>query len=463
MFRRDLRVLACSAVKVSFLLIALSVSLIAQGRNPVIVIPGITGSELINKKPGELIWFKATKPKSEDLRLPISTDPAQEHDDLTPGDVVRSVKIGPVPVIDVYDGLIRAMELRGSYHEEKWDAPSADGDHDAIYVFPYDWRLDNVENARRLVRDVEALKLKLKRPDLKFDIVAHSMGGIISRYAAMYGDAELPAGDKKLVPTWAGAKLFEKVILMGTPNEGSATSLSALVQGFTVGGIRIDLPFVQDTSKFTIFTLPSIYQLLPAPGTFRAFNDRLEKIDVDIYDPKTWTKYGWNPIDDPGFASAFSTAERQTAAAFFAMELARAKRLHEALAAAQGKAVGMRFFVVGSDCRTALDSIVLYRESNSWKTIFRPKGFTRADGTKVSDADLKKIMMSRGDGVVTDRSLEAITQSQTAGVQSILGGGNGKMICEEHNRLAANSRIQDHVIWLLDKKAKAEKQTGNLN
>ena len=441
------------------LLLALSFAAVAQGKNPVILIPGLSGSELVNKKTGEKIWFRAVRSKSEDLRLPLTMNIDKVHDDIIPGDIIRTVKIGPVTVTDIYAGFIKAMEIRGGYHEEKWETPSEDGDHDSLYVFAYDWRLDSVENAQRLIANVETLKKKLKKPHLKFDIVAHSLGGIISRYAVMYGDADLPSGTKKMVPTWAGSRHFDKIILMGTPNEGTASSLSALLNGYTIGGLRIDLPFLEDTSKFTVFTIPSAYQLLPAPGTLRVFDDKLEPVQIDLYDPKVWSKYGWNAIGDKDFASEFSIAERRIASQFFAGQLSRAKRLHEALAAAQGKAVGVSFYVLGSDCKTALDAIVLYRDKDldKWKTIFRPKGFIRADGTKVADEDLRKVMLTAGDGVVTVRSLEAVTQSETAGVRSILNGGSGKFICEEHNRLATNSRIQDHIIGVLDGKKTSAK------
>ena len=241
---------------------------------------------------------------------------------------------------------------------------------------------------------------------------------------------------------------------MGTPNEGSAMSLSALLNGFTLGGLRIDLPFVHDTSKFTIFTIPSAYQLLPAPGTLRAFDDRLEPLDIDIYDAKVWSKYGWNPIDDKEFASEFSSAERKIASVYFAAMLERAKRLHEALAAADGKTGGVSIYVLGADCKTALDSIVIYRDekANRWKTLFRPKSFTRSDGLKITEDDLKKIMYSPGDGIVTRRSLEAETQSAKVGVDSIMGTEKRTLICGDHNKLAANIRIQDYIVRLLDKK-----------
>jgi len=430
------------------------VSLFAQGKNPLILIPGLSGSELVDKKTGEKIWFRAVKAKSEDLRLPISTNINRVQDDIIPGDVLRNVKIGPVTVTDVYGGFVRAMEMRGGYREEKWETPSDDGDHDSLYVFAYDWRLDSVGNAQRLFSSVETLKKKLDNPSLKFDIVAHSLGGIISRYAVMYGNADLPASGKKPTPNWAGAKHFDKVILLGTPNEGSASSLSALLNGYTIGGLRIDLPFLEDTSRFTVFTIPSAYQLLPAPGTLRLLNDRLEPIEVDLYDTKVWSKYGWNPVEDRGFADRFDDAEEKIAPQFFAGQLARAKRLHEALAASRGKSGGVTFQVFGSDCKTAVNSVVVYREreADNWKTVFRPKGFTRTDGMKVTDNDLKDAMTTPGDGVVSTRSLEASTQSENAGVRSIMDSGVPKYVCEEHNKLAANSRIQDQIIKFLDTK-----------
>jgi len=211
-------------------------------------------------------------------------------------------------------------------HQEVWRLRQEDGAGGGISVFAYDWRLDNVANAQRLVRDVEALMRKLRRPDLKFDIVAHSMGGIISRYAAMYGDAELPTGNRKAVPTWAGAKLFDKVILLGTPNEGAVSSLGSMLNGYSVGGLRIDLPFIQDSSKFTVFTIPSAYQLLPAPGTFRAFDEKLKPISIDLYEPKIWSKYGWNAIEDDEFNDPFEHAEQKNAAAVFPVTVGRSKR-----------------------------------------------------------------------------------------------------------------------------------------
>lgn len=440
---------------IGIVLLALSFSLFAQVNNPVIIVPGLTGSELINKKTGEVVWFKVSKSKTDDLRLPISAGRSRNRDTLVVGDILRSVKIGILPKFDVYSGLIQSLIERDGYHEESWEIPSANGSEKAIYVFPYDWRLDNVENARLLIRRVEALKRKLKKPNLKFDVIAHSMGGIISRYAAMYGDADLPVGNGKPHPTWAGAKLFDKIILMATPNEGSVLSLNSLLNGLRLGGIKIDLPFVRKMSKFDVFTIPSAFQLLPAPGTFRVFDESLAPVYIDLYDPKVWTKYGWNPINDKGFASTFNLAERRNADTYFALVLNRAKRLHQALAAgsADNKS-GVSFHILGADCKDALDSIVIYHEkrSNKWKTLFKPTGFTRSDGQKVTSEELKKVMIAPGDGTVTRRSLEAATESEIAKVESILRPASSKFVCEEHDKLQTNVEVQDYIMSLLNEK-----------
>lgn len=442
-------------------IMGVALTLAAQDRNPVILIPGLTGSELRDKKTGERVWFKTRKSKSEDLRLPIAADITKMGDDLEATDVLREVKIGPFPVTDVYGGFIKAMEQRGGYREEDWAKPGEEAHKNSLFVFAYDWRLDNVTNARRLIRQVESLKRRLGKPDLRFDIVAHSMGGIIARYAVMYGDADLPTGRREVKPTFAGSRHFDKVILLGTPNEGSALALNALLNGFSIGGLRIDLPWAQDTSKFMVFTIPSTYQLLPAPGTARIFDSTLQPLNADIYDPKTWTKYGWSVIQDKKFSTRFGRSEIRIAERYLAAALARARRLHEALAAANGESGSTTFYPIGADCKNVIDGIILLNDKpGSWKTILKAKGFKLEDGQKFDDNDVKAVIQSPGDGVVAARSLEASTQASKLGLSSIYSGVPTKFFCEDHNKLAANSRIQDYVISVLAGKTADDAEIG---
>src|SRR5262249_14724071 len=119
---------------------------------------------------------------------------------------------------------------------------------------PYDWRLDNVESARRLSALIDQLRVDYGRPDLKVNIVAHSMGGIVSRYLLRYGTEDVLDRDDA-VPTMAGESKINRVILLGTPSLGSTNALRDMIDGAEIG--------LDSVEPETLVTLPSVYQLLP--------------------------------------------------------------------------------------------------------------------------------------------------------------------------------------------------------
>jgi len=426
------------------LIFACALAAVAQAKAPIIVIPGLIGSELINSKTGQKVWFKTRRVHTDDLRLPIGPNLAANRDSLIPGDILRDVKSTVFPRTDVYGGLLAALAARG-YREGKWDAPPAKGYENTVYVFPYDWRRDNVENARLLIRKVEMLKSRLRRPNLKFDVIAHSMGGLIARYAAMYGNADLPAGNA--TPTWAGAKDFDKIALLGTPSGGSIGTLKYLINGVDIVGLQVNLPFVQNLSKFDAFTIPSAFQLLPAPGTIRAFDDALQPVSIDIYDPAVWSKYGWNASEDKEFAKEFTPAEQRVATTYFNVVLDRAKRFYQALSAASVQAAPVHFEVIGGECKDTLDGMILGKNKDgSWTTLFKADSYTTNTGQKVTAEELKKILYAPGDGVVTFRSLLAFKPEATASLTPVDVTGPGAVVCENHDKLPGNPEVQADVM-----------------
>jgi len=428
--------------------IAAALCAFAQSRNPVILIPGLTGSELINSKTGEKVWFKLRRAKGDDLRLPISPNIAANKDSLVPGDIIRDVKAGILPRADVYGGFIASLVSNG-YREGRWDAPPSRGFENTVYVFPYDWRLDIVENSRRLIRNIETLKRRLKRPNLKFDVIGHSMGGLIARYAVMYGDSELPVGGNS-APTWAGAKSISKLVVLGTPNEGSPLSLRDMVNGFALVGVEINLPFVQSMSKFDVFTIPAAYELLPAPGTVKAYDQDLKPVELDLYDPATWSKYGWDVTADEDFAKEFSPIEQRGAKAFFRTMLERGRSLHAALdGTITDPTVPM--YMIGAECRDTLDAVVLYQKKDGkWDAVFKADSFETPAGKKVTSEELKAKIYAPGDGVVTKRSFSAATLAQTGGVESILASASVTYVCEGHSKLPSSPDVQAKVFSILN-------------
>lgn len=419
---------------------------IPTGKNPVIIIPGLTGSELVNSKTDELVWFKPQRAKDDDLRLPVSANLARNRDNLVPRDIIRTVQFFKfLPETEIYERLIDALQTRGGYTEASWTNPKKTDFQDTFYVFPYDWRLDNVENARLLVRKIETLKRQLGKPNLKFNVVAHSMGGLIARYAAMYGNSDLREGRPR--PTWAGARNFDKIFLLGTPNEGSILSLRALLEGFSYIGGGLNLPFIQNINRFDVFTIPSIYQLLPHEGTFAAYDENLKPLTVDLYNPKTWEDYGWAIWQDGDFTKKLTPAEQRAARSYFRVVLSRAKRFQSALDANVGEKIPVSFYLMGADCKETPNAVVLLQDKkkNRWKVQFKPDSFNRADGTKVTAEEQKNLLTAMGDGVVALGSLKA----QTIGNKTILPLAGELYQCEGHNKLANNAEIQGKLLALL--------------
>jgi pimeloyl-ACP methyl ester carboxylesterase len=418
-------------------------------KNPVIVIPGITGSDLWNKQTNKEVWFKFTRPKDDDIRLPMSANLAANRDSLETRDIIRSVKIASfLPEIEIYERLIYALETRGGYREAKWDNPGKNADRDTFYVFPYDWRRDNVENARLLTRKIEALKTKLKKPNLKFNVIAHSMGGLISRYAAMYGDADIPSGPMQ--PTWAGAKHFEKIFLLGTPNDGSILALRALLHGQTITGTTIPLPMLQTFSRFDAFTAPSLFQLLPTNGGLLIYDENFKPLKLDVYDPNTWDEYDWSIWEDKDFNDEYSETERTNAKPYFVAALQRAKKFQEAIRAFRPGNIPVGFYLIGGDCKdTPTAAVLLWDEKNKrWETMIRPRSFTRTDGTRVSEAEVKAKLNAKGDGTVTLQSLvDDLAPVEMR--EKYLPVAGGMFQCEDHTRLVTSSDVQDKLLGFL--------------
>lgn len=423
-----------------------------KGKMPVIVIPGLLGSELVNKETGEEVWFDLGRSKTDDLRLPISPNLAANRDNLVPRDILRNIKyLKFLPETEIYQKAAASLEVPGDYTEGNWDAPAASGYQDTYYVFPYDWRRDNVENAQLLIRRIDELKTKLKRPDLKFNIIAHSMGGFIARYAAMYGDADLPSESRRLAPTWAGASRINKIFLVGTPNEGSITSLDALINGYAIGPRGINIPFVQNLTRFDMFTIPALFQLLPHGGTVRAFDENLKPLRVDIYNPATWEKYGWTAYTDSDFAKQFTAAEQIQAREYFRAALNRARRFHQALDTNVNARSAVQMYLLGSDCKPTFDAMVIYRDEkkDSWRTVFRADGFKRGDGTKVTGKELESLLYAKGDGVVTQRSFLTSTlpgaRVRAGKYRTALPARDVSFTCEIHNQLLSNADVQNKL------------------
>jgi pimeloyl-ACP methyl ester carboxylesterase len=187
----------------------------------------------------------------------------------------------------------------------------------------------------------------IEKTDIKFDIVAHSMGGLVTRYVARYGDDPLPDEGEVPTPNWKGSELIENVILVGTPNAGSAEVIRQLVEGFKPASI---LPRY---SAAILGTMPALYQLLP-----RGRHGPLEGVPgKDLLDPETWKELAWglaSPEQDHVLQKLLpdvQSAEERRRIGIDHLEkcLRRAKRFHTALDYPARAPAGMGFYLFAGD------------------------------------------------------------------------------------------------------------------
>lgn len=425
----------------------------AKGRLPVIIIPGLIGSELVNKNTNEKVWFDLGRSKNDDLRLPISTNLKANRDNLIAGDILRKIQLVRLtPEIGIYQKLIEVLQKDG-FTEGKIDDPQTGGDADSFYVFPYDWRLDNVESAQLLLNKMDKIRAKLNRPDLKFNVIAHSMGGLIARYAAMYGKADLTSRTAR--PNWKGASYINSISMVATPNYGALSALDSLINGFSLfGSGKLNLPFIQNITKYDLFTIQSTYQLLPHAGTVRAFDENLKPLRIDLFNPATWEKYGWLAYNDEEFTKKFDAKEQAQAKAYFRAVLLRAKLFHKALAVNPVRPNPIPMHYLGAECRPTIDGMIIRRDTKKgiWRTEFGTSSYTKSNGEKVTKEQTEAVLLAPGDGVVPKRSLISAFPKpgklRPIDTNVILDGKVGT--CDEHNRLTGNETVVKNLLGVLN-------------
>ena len=184
--------------------------------------------------------------------------------------------------------------------------------------------------------------------------------------------------------------------MIATPNGGAASALNSLLKGFSLfGGGKLNLPFIQKITKFDLFTIPSIYQLLPHTNMVRAFDENLRPLKIDIYDPAVWEKYGWAAYMDEDFNKNFESVEQTQAKEYFRMVLLRAKLFQAALDAKPAVKSPIPTYYLGSECKQTLDGFIVRQDDKKgWITEFGSPSYTKSNGEKVKEKQIIKFIIS---------------------------------------------------------------------
>jgi len=395
---------------------------------PTIVVPGILGSELL-RPDGTQVWLNARNALGyHDLALPLSLPFGASHDGLVPGGLLGTRAVLPrLFGFTEYADLVDLLLETGVRH----------------HVFTYDWRRDIVDSARRLGTALDALAEERGDPDARFNVLGHSMGGLVARYYLRHGGSE--PSEVTGVP-WAGARRIRNLILVATPNSGSISALDAILNGNRVGFSATTL------ASSVISTMPAIYQLLPPGGTGALLDHDTQPVDLDLHDPATWERLGWGPFGRAStsgrrVASAEqSDADPEIRRAFLAAVLARAREVHQALARCPATPCPARVVALGGDCLPTLGRAVVPQRSGAAPR-FEPRTRREADA-----------MLEAGDGRVTRASVLAShlpgaeDSDMSCGLPEVTSAFFGSA---DHHGIYGEPTFQSILVRLLLRRARA--------
>ncbi len=433
----------------------------AQEERPVVLLPGILGSRLVEPESKTLVWGAFTgdyanpeRPRGARL-IALPMEAGRSLGDLKDGVIAdRAVESFKVDVLGLpvtagaYIDILGTLGAGGYRDSMLAEAGTIDygTDHFTCFQYAYDWRRDNAETACDLYRyllaqrDEVHAKLVEKRGDaapakesLRFDLVAHSMGGLVARYMLRYGDQPLPADGSLPELNWKGAKLVERVILVGTPNAGSAEAIRQLVDGKDFGNsVAFWLP---KAPAAVLGTMPSIYQLLPRPRHLALSQGTGKPTTVDFYDPQFWIDNELGLLD-PDEAEELkwllpnlSPAQRRaTAIDHLTKSLALAEQFHRALDVPAPLPDGVELYLFAGDASETTQSLQLV------------------------DGRLRTRTTGPGDGTVLRSSAlmdERLDLDWTPRLRTPIDWTGVNFLFQDHLGITRSPEFSDEVLYLL--------------
>jgi len=238
----------------------------------VLFVPGIEGSRLYARlasgsAKGKQLWEPSSNADVKKLFLKANGDPVSTS--IYSKDIILKTNIG-FGLFDkqVYGGagdFLDGLVSSGVIHEWK--------------PFAYDWRLDPdkiLQGVQRSDKSLDKMEDDVKTMaknslSKKVTIVAHSYGGLLTKrlLEKLKDDGE--------------DSLVDKVVLVATPEEGTISTITALLHG---DDQEIGDGYVLDaaTARQLSLNMPSAYYLLPDPDLLASLSD----IPVVRFSTKRW-------------------------------------------------------------------------------------------------------------------------------------------------------------------------------
>ena len=437
-------------------------------RNPVILVLGMGGSVLSRQSDGKIVWGELFSDDVLDISSPVGLRALvldlwqlPRHIDqrqlaTLQDDVVATRPLGRLRAdalvtdveLNVYASLLALLGAHG-YTEDDPESPVYDQSTTSCFIFAYDWRLDNVANAQALGRFIARARLRVEEQrrqhglparQVRFDVVAHSMGGLIARYYLRYGSRDVLDAPESAAITWEGARDIDRLVLVAPPNFGSMVMLQRLVTG------RRLAPLLPKVEPVMLASMVSPYQMLPRPGTRWLVNAAGLPVDLDLLSAKTWEANDWGPFaadQDPYLQWIFPSepdrqGRRQRLMAFMDAALERGRRFATALDRRPERPCPAVLTLFAGDARPTLQ-----------RALVAPKG-TKLELLFEGPPELE--LTAPGDGRVTRASALADLRSLGAPgpwLRSPIPWSHAMFINDSHLGLTKNPNFQNNLLHQL--------------
>lgn len=217
----------------------------------VVVIPGFSGSELIDIDSGATVWGSTNIAWL--LRL-WTNGSAVETLKVTNGERSGQLRLAASRLLGM-PAFIPGFHGQEPYSKLVSRARTAAARPDAVLEFPYDWRLGVAHNAALLAIAAERHLTNWRRQQIAGDdaelvLVAHSIGGLVAQY---------------FTGILGGRDIVRSTVTLGTPFYGSVASVRMLSEG-----LRFPLPLPYKRAAELFRTMPGLYDMLP---TYRCVDD----------------------------------------------------------------------------------------------------------------------------------------------------------------------------------------------
>ena len=230
----------------------------------VVIMGGYRGSILRSTKTNRQVWVPVKVGLNiRKVDLEVGLNP--EDEERMPETIYPSGMLQNIGPVDISKRLFKRLSECGNARNGKL----------RIHDYGYDWRLSPHLLSRQLTEFLEKLPSNTGKDGSGALVIAHSLGGLITRHV-VNNRPELFSG-----VVYAGVPK-SCVNILGPLRNGDAVLLSSRVLTAQVN-----------------FTLRTSFVLLPEDGgCFFDINTR-EKYPVDFFSVDDWIKYRWSPCTDP--------------------------------------------------------------------------------------------------------------------------------------------------------------------